>query len=63
MRSHVYFRGGASGQEHPARAGDVRDACLIPGSGRVPGGGYSDLLQYSSLRIPWTEEPGSLQSI
>ena len=46
MRSHVYFRGGASGKEPPANAGDVRDACLIPGSGRSPGGGHSNLLQY-----------------
>ena len=23
----------------PANAGDIRDVCLIPGLGRVPGGG------------------------
>ena len=31
----------------PANAGDVRDVGLIPGSGRSPGGGHSNALQYS----------------
>ena len=31
---------------------------LIPGLGRSPGEGNGYLLQYSCLRIPWTEEPG-----
>ena len=46
---------------------DVGDMCLIPGSGRSPGGGNGDPLQwYSSIlawKIPWTEEPGGLQSM
>ena len=33
----------------PANAGDVRDAGLIPGSGRSPGGGHGNSLQYSCL--------------
>ena len=33
----------------PANAGDVRDAGSIPGSGRSPGGGHGDPLQYSCL--------------
>ena len=33
----------------PANAGDVRDAGLIPGLGRSPGGGYGNLVQYSCL--------------
>ena len=33
----------------PARAGDVRDTDLIPGSGRSPGGGHGDPLQYLCL--------------
>ena len=42
-----------------ANAEDVRDSGLIPGSGRSPGGGPSNPLQYSCLenlmdRIPWT---------
>ena len=33
----------------PATAGDTRDAGLIPGSGRFPGGGNGNPLQYSCL--------------
>ena len=47
----------------PANAGDVRNMGLIPGSGKSPGEGHGNPLQYSSWRIPWTEEPGKLQSI
>ena len=45
------------------------DACsagdlgLIPGSGRSTGEGNDNPLQYLAWRIPWTEEPGRLQSI
>ena len=31
----------------PANAGDLRDTGLIPGSGRSPGEGHGDPLQYS----------------
>ena len=37
----------------PANAGD---ACLIPRLKRSPGGG-------NAWEIPWTEEPGGLQSM
>ena len=46
----------------PANAGDARDMGLIPGSGRSPGEGNSNPLQYSCLGNPWTEEPGGLRS-
>ena len=46
----------------PVNAGGERDVGLIPGLGRSPGGGNDNPLQYSCLRIPWTEEPGRLQS-
>ena len=36
----------------PTNAGDVRDAGLIPGSGRSPGGGHGNLFQYSFLENP-----------
>ena len=36
----------------PANAGNVRDAGLIPGSGKSPGGGYRNPLQYSCLENP-----------
>ena len=43
----------------PASAGDIRDTGSISGLGRSPGVGNGNLLQYSDLEIPWTEEPGS----
>ena len=43
----------------PASAGDPG---LIPGSGRFPGEGNGNPLQYC-WKISWTEEPGGLQSI
>ena len=42
----------------PAGAGDLRASGSIPGSGRSPGEGNGNLIQYSCLEIPWTEEPG-----
>ena len=36
----------------PANAGDIRDAGLIPGLGRSPGGGNGNPLQYSCLENP-----------
>ena len=38
------FPGGASGKNPHAEAGDRRDADLIPGSGRFPGGGNGNPL-------------------
>jgi len=36
----------------PANAGDVRDPGLIPESGRSPGEGHGNPLQYSYLENP-----------
>ena len=36
----------------PANGGDTRDAGLIPGSGRSPGGGHGNPLWYSCLDNP-----------
>ena len=47
----------------PANAGDVRDVSSIPGWGRSPGGGMATHSSILAWRIPWTEEPGGLQSI
>ena len=47
----------------PASAGDIGDVGLTPGLGRSPGVGNGNPLQYSCLEIPWTEEPGGLQSM
>ena len=47
----------------PANAGDTRDASSIPGLGRSPGVGNSNLLQYSCLENSIGREPGRLQSM
>ena len=49
-----------SSKESACNAGD---AGSIPGSGRFPGEGNDNPLQYSYLEIPWTEKPGKLQSM
>ena len=36
----------------PANGVDIRDSGLIPGSGRSPGGGHGNTLQYSCLENP-----------
>jgi len=36
----------------PANTGDIRDASSIPGSGRYPGEGNGNPLQYSCLENP-----------
>ena len=41
-----------SGKELPANAGDVREAVLIPESGRSLEGGHGKPLQYSCLENP-----------
>ena len=41
----------------PANEGDIRDAGLIPGSGRSPGGGHGKPFSVLAWRTPWTEEP------
>ena len=46
------FPGGAVVKNLPAKAGDTRDVGLIPGSGRSPGEGHGNRLQYSCLENP-----------
>ena len=57
------------GKEFACKAGDTGDTGLIPGSGRCPGGGNGNPLQYSCLENPmdrgawWTTVPtGSKES-
>ena len=47
----IYIFGSAVVKNPPASAGDTRDTGSIPGLGRSPGGGNSNLLQYSCLKI------------
>ena len=51
-----------SAKESASNEGDKGDTGSIPGSGRSPGGGHDYPLQYSCWKVPWTEEPGRLQS-
>ena len=46
------FPGGSVVKNLPSSAGDAKDTSLIPGSGRSPGGGNSNPLQYSCLENP-----------
>ena len=60
-----HLPGGSDGKEAACNAGDPSS---IPGSGRSPGEGYGNPLQYSCLensmdRGVWTEESGRLQSM
>ena len=57
------FPGGSVVENPPASARDAEDMGLIPGSGRSPGEGNGNPLQYSCLENLWTEEPGGLQSM
>ena len=36
----------------PANSGDKRDLGTVPGSGKTPGGGHGNPLQYSCLENP-----------
>ena len=47
----------------PANSVDKREGGLIPELGRSPGGGHGNPSSILAWRIPWTEEPGRLQSI
>ena len=44
-------------------AGEVRDTGSIPELERSPGGGHGNPFSILARKIPWTEEPGRLQSI
>ena len=49
---YIYFPGGSEVKNLPADVGDSRDAGLIPGLGRSPGGGNGNPLQNSCLENP-----------
>ena len=51
---------GPRGKEFAASDGE---AGSIPGSGRPPGGGHGQHPSILAWRVPWTEEPGGLQSM
>ena len=47
----------------PASAGDARDLGPIPGAGISLGEGIATHSSILAWEIPWTEEPGGLQSM
>ena len=53
------FPAGSDGKESACNVGDLGS---IPGSRRSPGEGNGNPLQILAWEIPWTEEPGGLQS-
>ena len=54
------FPGDSDSKEFTYNVGDLG---LIPGLGRSPGEVNGYLLSILAWRIPWTEEPGRLQSM
>ena len=54
------FSGGLDVKESSCNAGDLDS---IPGSGRSPEKGMAPHPNILAWRIPWTEEPGGLQSV
>ena len=46
------FPGGSVVKNLPANAGDSKDIDSIPGSGRAPGGGNGNPVQYGCLQNP-----------
>ena len=61
----VFFRGYPGGtvvKNPPYNAPGAVDTGLILRSGRSPIEASGNPLQHSHWRIPWTEEPGRLQS-
>ena len=52
MYMYIYFPGGSEVKNLPADVGDSRDAGLIPGLGRSPGGEHGNPFQYSCLGNP-----------
>ena len=57
---NVRFPGGSEVKVSTSNMGDLG---LIPRLGRSPGGEFGSPLHIFAWRIPWTEEPGGLQTI
>ena len=58
----VGFPGDSVVKNPPGNVEKARDADSNPESGRSPGIGHGNPLQYSSRNTLWTEEPGGIQS-
>ena len=51
------------GKNPPANAGDIRDVGSIPGQEDPLEEGMATHSSIPAWKIPWTEEPGRIQSI
>ena len=60
MKVNTCFSGGSNGKES---ACNLEDPVSIPGLERSAGEGNGNQSSILAWRIPWTEEPGMLQSI
>ena len=58
-----YYTGLLSGSVVKNLPDNAGNTVSIPGSGRCPGEGNVNPLQFTCLEIPWIEEPGGLQSM
>ena len=54
------FPGGLVGKQYACNMGD---SGLIPGLGRCPGEGNTSQSSILAWEMPWTVEPGGLQSL
>ena len=59
----ISFPGEAVVKNLLASTGDAGDEGLIPGSGRSPEKEMATHYNFLAWEIPWTEEPGRLQSM
>ena len=59
----MYYKGFPDGSVVKNLPANARDMHSISGSGRSPGEGNGNSFQYFAWKIPWTEEPGDLQSM
>ena len=59
----VDFPGGSVVKNLPVSAGDIGNSGSILGSGRSPEEEMATHSSFLSWEIPWTEEPGGLQSM
>ena len=63
LLGHIVVLGFPDGSDSKESACNAGDLGSNPGSGRFPREGNGNTHQFLAFRIPWTEEPGRLQSI
>ena len=63
MPNLMGFPGGIRGEEPTFQCRRHKSCRFDPWLGRSPGGGHGTHSSILAWRIPWTKEPGGLQSI